>query len=60
MYDIAGTNLREQPIDVNSLKPKQTAARGKLQRVIDKMMTGPMSVGASVEVNAFGDPVPGN
>lgn len=60
MYDIAGTNLREQPIDVNSLTPKQTAAREQLQRVIDKMMTGAMSVGASVEVNAFGDPIPGN
>ncbi|QDU92597.1 sulfatase-like hydrolase/transferase [Lignipirellula cremea] len=57
LYDIAGTTLRETPLDLQQLTPAQQAGRDKLQAVIRQMMQPPLSAAAQTEVNAFGEPV---
>ncbi|MEK6236161.1 MAG: sulfatase-like hydrolase/transferase, partial [Planctomycetales bacterium] len=57
MFDVAGTTLRETPLDLANLSPKQEAARRKLQAAIKQMMQPPLSPSARVEVDAYGVPV---
>lgn len=57
MFDIAGTALREVPLDLKQLPAAALQARAKLQATIDRMMQPPFSPAARVEVNAYGDPL---
>ncbi|MDP3069880.1 MAG: sulfatase-like hydrolase/transferase [Opitutaceae bacterium] len=57
MFDIAGTGLREEALDLARLPAGAAAARIKLQATIDRMMRPPISPAALVEVNAYGEPL---
>jgi len=55
MFDIAGTKLREVPIDTTKLSADQQAAKEKLLLVIEQMMAGEKSAAAKRELDAFGN-----
>jgi arylsulfatase A len=57
LFDIAGEGFREIPIDAQTLSAEATAARNKLQAVIEAMEQPPLSQAARQEVDAFGRPV---
>lgn len=60
LFDIAGEDFREQPLDMENLSPDAESARKKLRRAIDAMMQPPISDAARIEVDAFGDPIEGD
>lgn len=56
-FDISGDGFREEELDVDSLSNKQREAFQKLGKVIEAMMQPPLSPGARVERDAYGEPV---
>ena len=57
LFDIAGETMREVELPADSLSPEATAAKAKLQAVIDAQMALPLSITAKTEVDAYGQPV---
>ena len=57
MYEISGVDLKEEQLDLSKLTPEAGVAREKLKGVIAKMMRGPISAAAKIEVNSYGRPV---
>ena len=57
MYEISGVDLREEQLDLSKLTPEAEAARRKLKGAITKMMKGPVSAAAKIEVDSYGRPV---
>ena len=57
MYEISGVDLKEEQLDLSKLTPEAGVAREKLRGVIAKMMRGPISAAAKIEVNSYGRPV---
>ena len=57
MYEISGLDLKEEQLDLSKLTPEAGVAREKLRGVIAKMMRGPISAAAKIEVNSYGRPV---
>lgn len=57
MYEISGVDLKEEQLDLSKLTPEAGVAREKLKGAIAKMMKGPISAGAKIEVNSYGRPV---
>ena len=57
MYEISGVDLKEEQLDLSKLTPEAGVAREKLKGAIAKMMRGPISAAAKIEVNSYGRPV---
>jgi len=57
MYEISGVDLREEQLDLSKLTPEAEVARRKLKGAITKMMKGPVSAAAKIEVDSYGRPV---
>ena len=57
MYHISGVDFKEALIDPNKRSATIDNKRKKLEDVIEKMMQGPISPAAQVEVDSFGRPV---
>lgn len=57
LFDIAGETMREVELPDSSLSADDTAAKARLQAVIDAQLSVPLSVTAEHEVDAYGKPV---
>ena len=57
MYEISGADLKEEQLDLSKLTPEAEVARRKLKGAITKMMKGPVSAAAKIEVDSYGRPV---
>lgn len=57
LFEIRGEGFRERLVNPALSTPKTKAARKKLQAVIDKMMQPPLSPAATLELDAYGNPV---
>ena len=57
MYEISGADLKEEQLDLSKLTPDAEAARRKLEGAITKMMKGPISPAAKIEVDSYGRPL---
>ncbi|MEM7601700.1 MAG: sulfatase-like hydrolase/transferase, partial [Verrucomicrobiota bacterium] len=56
LYEIAGDGLKEELIE-GDLSSEQAEAKDRLQAVIKKNLSGPMSANAKIIVDAFGNPI---
>lgn len=58
LFAIDGADYKEKLLATDSLNAEAKAARAKLQKAINKMMQPPMSPGALIEVDTYGNPLP--
>ena len=58
MFDIRGTEMREDEVDLNQLNGEAQAAREKLRQTLDRTMRGPISPHARKLVDAYGNSLP--
>jgi hypothetical protein len=56
LFAIDGVDYKEELLDSAKLSPEAKAAKAKLEKVIARMMQPPISKGARIEVDAFGNP----
>lgn len=56
-YEITGDDFNESPIDRNGMSAFDAKQEEKLRAAIDSMMKEPLSAGAKIEVDAFGNPI---
>ena len=54
---IDGIDYKEELLDPAKLSPEAKAGKAKLEKVIAKMMQPPVSKGAQIEVDAYGNPI---
>jgi len=57
LFAIDGVDYKEELLDPANLSAEAKTARAKLEKVIAKMMQPPISEGARIEVDAFGNPI---
>jgi len=58
MFDIRGTEMREDEVDLNQLNGEAEAAREKLRQTLNRTMRGPISPHALKLVDAYGNSLP--
>ncbi|MGC6425698.1 MAG: sulfatase-like hydrolase/transferase, partial [Akkermansiaceae bacterium] len=58
LYAIDGLGYKEELLPADSLSAEARSARAKLQKAIDSMMQPPISEGARIEVDTYGNPLP--
>jgi arylsulfatase A-like enzyme len=57
LFAIDGVDYKEELLDPAKLSPEAKAAKAKLAKVIVKMMQPPVSKGAQIVVDAYGNPI---
>jgi hypothetical protein len=57
LFAIDGVDYKEELLDPAQFTAEAKTAKAKLEKVIAKMMQPPVSKGAQIEVDAYGNPI---